>query len=88
MRLLPGRDLGPVSDAGDPDREAIHKAIQQNMQTGKDAILTGWALVAEWIDHEGERWLSKAHAASTTQWAARGMHHEVLHGDWPDPEDD
>jgi hypothetical protein len=85
--LLSGRDLGPVSADPDP-RDAIHDAIQKHAPRGQDAILTGWALVAEWIDHEGERWLSKAHSASTSPWSAGGMHHEALYGRWPDPEDD
>jgi hypothetical protein len=43
-------------------------------------------IVAEWIDHDGERWLTKGHAASTAPWAANGMHHEALHGQWPAPD--
>lgn len=71
-------------DLSDPAREAIHEAIQKHAPKGEDAILTGWAFVAEWIDHDGERWLSKAHAASTSPWAAGGMHHEAIYGTWPD----
>ena len=70
----------------DPAREAIHAAIQENAPRGEGAILTGWALVAEWIDRDGERWLSRAHAPSTASWAARGMHHEAIYGAWPDSE--
>jgi hypothetical protein len=76
----------PVDDS-DPAREAIHAAIQQNASLAGEAILTGWVLVAEWVDHSGERWLSKAHAASTTNWAAGGMHHEALYGSWPSEDD-
>jgi hypothetical protein len=72
-----------VTDSGDP-RDAIHAAIQEHAPRGEDAVLTGWALVAEWMDHEGERWLTKAHAAATAQWAARGMHHEAIYGGWPE----
>jgi hypothetical protein len=68
----------------DPARDAIHDAIQEHAPIGSEAVLTGWVLVAEWMDHDGERWLSKAHAASTPAWAANGMHHEALHGQWPD----
>lgn len=71
-------------DEGDDAREAVHEAIQQHAPMGKDAVLTGWALVAEWMDHNGERWLSKAHAANTPDWTAKGMHHEALNGHWPD----
>lgn len=71
-------------DGSDPAREAIHEALQKNLPRGEDAILTGWVLVAEWIDHDGEQWLSKGHAAGTAPWTAAGMLHEALHGtNWP-----
>jgi hypothetical protein len=73
-------------DESDPSRDAVHEAIQQNLPTGREAILTGWVVVAEWMDHQGERWLSKGYSASLTAWSARGMHHEVLYGNWPDAE--
>jgi hypothetical protein len=73
-------------DLSDPSREAIHEALQEHMPRGEDALLTGWVIVAEWVDHEGERWLSKGHAASTSSWTAKGMLHEALNGDWPDGE--
>jgi hypothetical protein len=70
----------------DPSREAIHDAIQEHGRMGVDdgAVLTGWTLVAEWMTPDGERWLSKAHGAHTTSWAAKGMMHEALFGQWPD----
>ena len=70
-------------DGGDPARGAIHEAIQRNAPKGADALLTGWALVAEWVDDDGERWLSKAHAAGTSAWTAKGMYHDALFGEWP-----
>lgn len=75
-------------DLSDPSREAIHGAIQQHGRMGTEdgAVLTGWALVAEWMDADGERWLSKAHAPHTSSWTAKGMHHEALYGEWPDGE--
>lgn len=72
-----------MSDQPDPRREAVHQAIQAHALRGEDALLTGWVLVAEWLDHDGERWLTKAHAASTSSWTARGMHHEAIYGGWP-----
>jgi hypothetical protein len=74
-----------MPENSDPKRDALHAAIQASgpeFDNGH-AVLTGWALVAEWMDEEGERWLSKAHAAGTAEWAAKGMHFEVLHGHWP-----
>jgi hypothetical protein len=74
-------------DGSDPARDAIHAAIQQHAPKGSEAVLTGWALVAEWMDHDGERWLSRAHSSSLPKWAANGMYHEAIYGDWPDPDD-
>lgn len=73
-----------MAGTSDAARDAIHTAIQEHAPRGEDALLTGWTLVAEWIDHDGERWLSRAFASSTPAWTARGMHHEALHGDWGD----
>lgn len=43
-----------MADDSDPRRDAIHEAIQANGSKAEDAVLTGWALVSEWMDHEGE----------------------------------
>lgn len=67
----------------DDGRAAVHEAIQHNMAIGKEAILTGWVLVAEWIDCDSERYLVRGHSADLTAWHAKGMHHEALHGEWP-----
>lgn len=69
-------------DSSDPARDAIHEVIQKHaaMSTQDGAVLTGWVLVAEWMTPDGDRWLSKAHAAGTTAWAARGMMHDAIHG--------
>ena len=75
-----------MTDA-DP-RDAIHAAIQAHAPRGEDAVLTGWAIECEWMDHDGERWLSKTHAPATAQWAARGMHHEASFGTWPERGED
>lgn len=77
-----------MPDQSDPVRDAIHDAIQEHMPMGREAVLTGWVIVAEWMDHDGERWLTKGSAAATTGWAGNGMHHEALHGEWPDEESD
>jgi hypothetical protein len=65
-------------------RDALHEAIQRHAPIGREAILTGWALVAEWMDDSGDRWLSKMNAESTPQWTVNGMWHEAMHGKWPD----
>lgn len=77
-----------MPDMSDPSREAIHEAIQANVPVGQEAVLTGWVLVTEWMDHDGERWLSKGRAATTPVWAGNGMHHEALYGHWPSGDDE
>lgn len=77
-----------MTSESDPKREAVHAAIQAAGPEFDDghAVLTGWAVVAEWMDEKGERWLSKSHAAGTANWSANGMMHEALYGDWPERE--
>jgi hypothetical protein len=80
-----------VADESDPQRDALDEAIQANAADVHDAsggaILTGWIVIAEWMDKDGERWLSQCRSASTPSWTARGMMHEVLHGEWPEREE-
>jgi hypothetical protein len=70
-------------DESDPGRDAIHETIQASAPLGSEALLTGWAMVAEWVDGSGARWLTKAHSAGIPDWTASGMHHTALHGTWP-----
>lgn len=81
-----------MSDESDPRRDAIHERIQElgppDME--KHAVLVGWVIVCDWMDEDGERWLSKGqrwlskgHSSSIPTWTAEGMHHEALYGDWP-----
>lgn len=76
-------------DESDPQRDAVHASLQEIGPADIDGatVLTGWVLVCEWMDESGNKWLSKAHSASVTAWAAAGLHHEALYGDWPDGED-
>lgn len=74
----------------DPGRDAIHEAIQAHgpgFEAG-GAVLTGWVLAAEWMDENGERWISRCWAAHTSEWTAKGMMHQVLFGAWPQDEDE
>ncbi len=81
-----------MRDDSDPQRDAIHERLQESgpigMEEGKSAVLTGWAVVAEWMDEDGGKWLTKCHSASLTTWTAAGFHHEALNGYWPTTEDD
>ena len=69
-------------------RDSIDEAIRANVTAGRGAVVTGWTMVVELMDGDGQRWLAKAHAETTPSWAARGMHFEALHGDWPEEDAD
>lgn len=78
-------------DNSDAQRDAIHAALQETGPLNtedKSAVLSGWVVVTEWMDEDGDRWLAKAHAASLTNWTAAGFHHEALYGEWPEPGED
>jgi hypothetical protein len=76
-----------MPDKSDAQRDAIHTVIQKNGPLEGAALLTGWAVVAEWMDGEGERWATKTRSASITEWHAKGLHHEALYGEWPVDDD-
>ncbi len=75
-------------------RKRIHEAIQDTNDSNREleeAVLIGWALVAEWSDPEGERWLSTASGSGSGEdsppfWQTRGYLHEALQN-WPSSEE-
>jgi hypothetical protein len=69
-----------MSDNSDAKRDAIHTVLQANGPLDGAALLTGWAVVAEWMDADGDKWLTKTHSASIATWAAKGMHYEAING--------
>lgn len=69
-------------------RNTIDEAIRATVTTGNGSVVTGWTLVVELMDTDAQRWLARAHAETTTPWAARGMHFEALHGNWPEEDED
>ena len=77
-------------DAGTDPRDAIDDAIRANVAgvTDRGAVVTGWAVVVELMDDDGRRWLARAHAETTSPWAANGMWHEALYGAWPVDDDE
>ena len=75
--------------------DTIATAISDHQPTGTSAVLVGWVTVAEFLDANGNRWLtirSGSAAGSdhiTTAWQRRGYLSEVLTGYWLDePESD
>lgn len=65
------------------DFEAITAAVQEQAPT-EGAVLTGWALMCEWMTPDGQRVLSRIRPAYVTEWLADGMYHHALYTDWGD----
>lgn len=79
-----------MADDSDERRDQIDALLQELGPADPDrpAILTGWAVVTEWMDDTGDRWIAKAHSASLADWHARGLHHAAIFGDWEQSDDD
>lgn len=74
-----------MADDSDPRRDAVDAFLrgQGPIDIDSPATLTGWVIVSEWMDDDGDRWLSRGWAASKAKWEVDGMLHEVLYGNWP-----
>lgn len=76
----------------DPDTEYLQNVLAKVPPVGapwrEGAVLTGWVVITEWMDTDGEKWLSFNRAEATAPWAAKGMCWEALHNlDAPDLDD-
>lgn len=64
-------------------RAAIGEVLQEH-PSGTDlppgSLLTGWVVVTEWMDPDGERWIEAMQAEQTAGWHRSGMLFEALHG--------
>lgn len=77
-----------MSDTADPVATRIHAALQDTLavedELPESSMLRGWVVVAEWLDPDGNRWLSKkaggANAESIPDWQLNGYLHEALDG--------
>lgn len=65
---------------------AVFAQVEDDEEAPDHVVLTGWALVCEWMDGKGERWLTKIAGgggpATIPSWQAKSYHHEALYGDW------
>ena len=77
-------------------RAALHEAIQRDAAPSDEpgAVLTGWVLIAEFLDTEGAKWLAmRSGPEELTAWAREGFLHRALYDDswerdaWADEED-
>ena len=49
----------------------------------KEVLLTGWVVVAEWMEAGGDRFISRMLSDGSTPWQAKGYLYEGLNGSWP-----
>lgn len=79
-----------MADLSDERRDRIHALLQELGPPGDDvgSLLTGWVMLTSWVDPNGTPWLARGYAAEVPFWAAKGMLHQGLYGEWPDPDDD
>ena len=77
-----------MADTSDAVRDAIHAAIQEHAvkELDKPAVLVGWAMVCDWSDSDGERWLSRGYSSSLPVWFAEALFREGL--EWNERGDD
>lgn len=73
--------------------EAIQGEMAHSATDGEHAALTGFVLVSEWIDLNGEKWIlrnSGCPAGQLPKWTADGLLHYALYklGDPPPAEDE
>jgi hypothetical protein len=45
--------------------------------------LGGWVLMAEWIEPDGQRLLTRLVSDKSSAWQVKGFLHEGLYTDWP-----
>lgn len=69
-----------MADPQADEREAIAAAVQAAApQNRPEALLVGWVVVAEWVDGNGARWLSRWSSETVTAWQMDGMLHHALY---------
>lgn len=64
-------------------QDTLNEAIQSVGRHG--SYLTGWVVIAEWIDSEtGDKLLSRLTSESAPTWVVQGYLHNALYEDWGD----
>ncbi len=61
-------------------------AIQTSLGTvlPRDGVsLGGWVVMAEWLEPDGQKFLTRLVAEGTSPWQVKGYLHEGLHSTWP-----
>ena len=83
-----------MTDDANSVRDYLHRSIQDTTTLDDNpgdslngAHLMGWVVIAEWMDPNGERWISMGSADATGEdraadWQVKGYLTHALH-EWP-----
>lgn len=80
---LPGAELDLAQQ-----RAEIEAVLARHWPNERPAILTGWVVVAEFTEDDGERVLTRVQAEGITSWARQGLLYNALQEDHWIAEDD
>jgi hypothetical protein len=61
-------------------------AIDQSLGTvapRAGVTLGGWVVMAEWVEPDGQKFLTRLVAQGTSPWQVKGYLHEGLYSRWP-----
>ena len=72
-----------ILDLGEEDQR-LHDAIQARGEPG--SVLVGWTVVAEWLEPNDRRPLTKWSSPNLSPWHVKGLLYQALHGSgWSSP---
>jgi hypothetical protein len=64
------------------EQEGIDRSIGA-FPPKEDVLLVGWVVMAEWMEPDGQRFISRMLGDGSTPWQAKGYLYEGLNGAWP-----
>ncbi len=67
---------------GSSEQVAIDLALA-GVPPREDVTLRGWVMTAEWVESDGQRFLTRLVAEGTSSWQVKGYLHEGLFSRWP-----
>jgi hypothetical protein len=64
------------------DQDHLQSCISAAPPKG-NVKLGGYVVMAEWVENDGQKLLTRLIGDSTSSWAAKGYLHEGLYSTWP-----
>ena len=66
-----------------PEQQAIGDALE-TVVPRNGVTLGGWVVMAEWVEPDGQKFLTRLVAQRTSPWQVKGYLHEGLFSRWPE----